>query len=694
MNITSAHSLWLAPLCLVLGIVCAWLLYRRSGEKHGWSRSLVLALSTLRAVAIAFIAFFLLEPMVRIWLTEVRKPVVVIAHDGSASLAAAGDTAALRTTYREALENLAVRVGEKYEVRSFTYGAGVSEGLNFDQREGQTDMDQVLHEVYDRFGGADLGAVILDGDGIYNRGRDPRFAAERLSVPVYTIALGDTTVRPDLALKAADHNRIAFLGNEVPVVARVEARHLAGARSRVSVSQGEAELAAKDLAVTGDPLFVEVPLLIKPTKPGLQRFTVALRPVEGEATLVNNNVDIYIDVVDDRQKVLLLAAAPHPDIAALRGALAKLEGYETTLAYAADFNGKAEDYDLIILHQLPSPQQGVQPLLQRAAERKVPLLFILGLRTDMAAFSATGAGVEVSGTRHMTADAQAVFNKEFSLFTITPEEARTYERLPPLQVPFGGYETTMGTMPLFTQRVGMVRTAYPLVAFKQDGERHLATVCGEGLWRWRLAEQQQDGTTDAFDKLIHKLTQFLALKVDKSRFRVSHAPEFAEGEAVILNAELYNASYELVNAADASVTLKDEEGKEYPYAFSRAGNAYRLDAGSLPAGRYTYTARTELDKERLTATGELLVKALMAERSSTVADHGLLADLAVKSGGRMVKPAELDSIVTVLGMREQLVSRSYRQASYSDLIGLRWLFFVLLALLAVEWILRRRTGAY
>ncbi len=39
-----------------------------------------------------------------------------------------------------------------------------------------------------------LGAVVLAGDGIYNQGVEPLFAASGLSVPIYTIALGDTVL--------------------------------------------------------------------------------------------------------------------------------------------------------------------------------------------------------------------------------------------------------------------------------------------------------------------------------------------------------------------------------------------------------------------------------------------------------------------------------------------------------------------
>lgn len=694
MTLTTAYSLWLAPLCVLLGVACAWLLYRGTRATNGWSARMQWLMGTLRAVVIALLAFFLLEPMVRIFLREVRKPVIVLAHDGSSSLLATGDTVALRTRYAQDLEKLAAELGDNYEVRPFTYGDAVTDGLRFDQHEAQTDIDQLFRTVQDRFAGPDLGAVIIDGDGIYNRGRDPRLAAEKLGVPVYTIALGDTTVRPDLVLRNVDHNRITYLGNEFPVVARVEARHLRGKATRVSVVHDGQEVAGKDLAITGDPLIVEVPLMVKAGASGLQRYTVRLRTVEGEVSEANNAQTIYIDVLDDRQKVLILAQAPHPDVAALRLAMAGLEGYATEVAYAGSFTGKIEEYDLVVLHQLPSSRAAIQPLLQRIVEKHIPTWTILGLNSDLSQVSELGAGVEVSGAQRTWTDAQAAVVPDFALFTLDPEDTRAYERFPPLQVPFGQYALGRGATALMTQKIGVVRTPYPLFAIRSQGERHAAITCGEGLWRWRLADQQQNATNAHFDKLVRKLVQYLALKQDKSRFRVRHAQEFAQNEPVALDAELYNASYERVNTPEATISLKDEDGKELAYTFSRTGDAYHLEAGALPAGRYGWTAGATLNGERLTAKGEFLVKPLVAEQLSSVADHALWQSIAARTEGIRVAPTALDQLVEAVRARKTLVPRSYAHASFSDLIGLRWLFFVLLALLTLEWALRRRNGSY
>lgn len=694
MSLTTSYSLWLTPLCIALGVAFAWLLYRRSSEQHGWSGPLVWSLGTARAVVIAALAFFLLEPMVRVFLREVRKPVVVIAHDGSSSLLATGDSAALRTSYRAALLGLQEKLADDYEVRAFTYGGDVKEGVDFAQQQVRTDIDHVFREVYDRFAGPDLGAVIIDGDGIYNTGRDPRLSAERLGVPVYTIALGDTTVRPDLVLRNVDHNRITYLGNEFPVVARVEARHFNGQRTRVSVQRDGKELVGKDLAVGADPLIVEVPFMVKADRPGLQRLVVRVEPREGEVNEENNEQTIHVDVLDDRQKILLLAQAPHPDVAALRESLAALEGYGTDVAYAATFTGTADEYDLIVLHQLPSAYAAIQPVLKRIVEKNIPTWTIIGQNTDFNQVNALDGGLAITNGQRMANDAQAGMNPDFALFTFEADDVRAFERFPPLQVPIGTYEPGRGASALMFQKVGVVRTGYPLMLFASQGERHSATLCGEGLWRWRLADQQLFNSHEHFDRLVHKTVAYLALKQDKSRFRVHHAQEFVQNDKVMIEAELYNASYEPVNTPEASIMLTDESGKDFAYTFSRKGTGYVLEAGVLPPGRYTWKAAATLDGERLAASGEFLVKELVAERLSTVADHALWAGIAARTQGLMTHADDVDRIAEAITSKKSILPRSYAHASFSDLIGLRWIFFVLLALLALEWALRRRSGTY
>ncbi|MFN3876096.1 MAG: hypothetical protein ACK4L7_09330, partial [Flavobacteriales bacterium] len=405
MSITTAHSPWLATLCLALGIGLAWWLYRRQPGREGLGPRLSLALGALRAAAIALIAFFLLEPMLRLMVREVRRPVVALLHDGSRSLLLAGDTAAQRGAYADELRALQERLGEAFQVRAFTYGAGLREGLHFGQEEEATDLALALREVGDRLGGPDLAAVIIDGDGIINRGRDPRLEAERLAAPVHVIALGDTTVRPDLAVQGVDHNRLCFLGNEAPVRARIMAHRLKGRRARITLKQGGRELASHEVAIAADPFLHESAFTVRPEEPGVRRYTIEVAALDDERGTANNTMDFFIEVLDGRQKVLVLGASPHPDLGALRLALGGMEGYEVELAMAQEFAGAPEAYDLLVLHQLPGPRADVGGLLERARAKGIPVLYVLGGQSGFEAYNAQQAGVRVSGARPAITDA-------------------------------------------------------------------------------------------------------------------------------------------------------------------------------------------------------------------------------------------------------------------------------------------------
>ena len=47
---------------------------------------------------------------------------------------------------------------------------------------------------------------------------------------------------------------------------------------------------------------------------------------------------------------------------------------------------------------------------------------------------------------------------------------------------------------------------------------------------------------------------------------------------------MYNAAYEAVPDAEVAIILKDEEGRDYPFAFNPASNGYSASAGMLPVG--------------------------------------------------------------------------------------------------------------
>ncbi|MCB9189996.1 MAG: hypothetical protein H6599_12035 [Flavobacteriales bacterium] len=191
------------------------------------------------------------------------------------------------------------------------------------------------------------------------------------------------------------------------------------------------------------------------------------------------------------------------------------------------------------------------------------------------------------------------------------------------------------------------------------------------------------------------MIQFLALKEDKSKFRVSSESEFLENEKVIFNAELYNDIYELVNESEVNITITNENGDEYPVkTFSKAGKSYRLDAGNFSPGKYNYKAVTSFNGKTYTVEGDFVVKELKVEFANTVADYSLLFNLADKTGGKLFSKDDFSALKEELKENNKIAAVSYVNQELTDVIKWKWILILILTLLSLEWFLRKRYGAY
>jgi len=87
------------------------------------------------------------------------------------------------------------------------------------------------------------------------------------------------------------------------------------------------------------------------------------------------------------------------------------------------------------------------------------------------------------------------------------------------------------------------------------------------------------------------------------------------------------------------------------------------------------------------------VTELQIESINLTANHSVLRKLSKNSGGEFYLPQELDKL------KESLLDREpqgviYTSESFLPIINLKWPFFLLLALLSVEWFIRKYNGAY
>jgi hypothetical protein len=226
----------------------------------------------------------------------------------------------------------------------------------------------------------------------------------------------------------------------------------------------------------------------------------------------------------------------------------------------------------------------------------------------------------------------------------------------------------------------------------QDGRKGIIT--GEGIWKWRLYDYARHKDHRHFNELINKTVQYLGLREQKKNFRVNHAADFSESQSLIFDAEVYNESYELVTDPEVEMTLKNEEGKQFPYVFNKAGKGYYLDAGKFPPGTYSWEARTTQGGRPLTDAGRFSISAINLEAMNTAADHQLLRQLSRDNGGEMFHPGEIDALAAQILDRDDIKPVTYTRKSYRDLLNDWRLLALIILLLTAEWFLRKRSGSY
>ena len=601
------------------------------------------------------------------------------------------DSAYYQEVYLKQIGNLQEKLKEKYEVKNFTFGEKVIEDGKVDYSQKITNIDNLFNELNNKFYNKNVGALILASDGVFNQGSNPIYASKTTNYPVYTIALGDTAIPKDIILKEAIHNKITFLGNQFPVDIYAETQQLKGEKTTLTISNNDKIIWTKNIDVSTNNMPINENVLLEAKIVGVKHYQIKLTAVKGEISLVNNVKDIYVEVLDGRQNILILANAPHPDVKSLKLSIEQNENYKVTTQFFKEFDSNIEPYSLVIIHQLPN---STPESIKKIIKGKTSVLYVLGSQTATNKLNEYDVGLTINNSRNKNNLVLPELIKDFPLFTLSETTIKKINSFPPILVPFGEYKSAGNSYVLINQKIGSVVTETPLLVFYQNEQKKVGVFTGEGLWKWRMQDYLKNNNQDAFNELINKTVQFLSVKEDNSKFRILTEDVFQENEEIIINAELYNDSYELVNEPEVSLQIIDEEKNNYQFNFNKTSTAYLLNAGILPAGFYHYTAKVNWGTKTYTENGKFQINPILLEANNTVANHQLLQNIATKSGGVLMQPKSIASIEKLINENKDITSIIYEEEDLKELINLKWIFFLLLILLSVEWFLRKRNGAY
>jgi hypothetical protein len=691
MNWTADFSFWWIFPWLIISIFLGIFLYRKTSWIKELTEKQRVLLIGLRTAVLFVLGVLLLGVLFESKSFRDEKPVFITLIDDSVSMLNYKDSNSVKKDISELQKKLKTRFGDRFDWVEAKLTKENNKASDFSGVE--TDLSGSLGEIRSNYYNRNVGGIMLISDGNYNKGVSPLYSAEKFNlIPFFTIGVGDTVAKKDQYIKQVTSNDFAFFKNQFPVEVDIESIKLQGKIARIDILRDGNVVATQKVNYEKSTYsFKQINFLLTADRLGVQRYSIRLQSLDGEYSLKNNQRDFYIEVLDSRSKVLILSSAPHPDVTAIKSVMDLDENLSVVTSLSKDWNKDTKDVDLVIWHE---PGLNYDPSIWSVLQQKnLPVLFIVGPNSKSKSISDLGLGLNVPSGQQ-TDEVEAKYNNSFLPFEISEELKSFFNYLPPLKSKFGQMNLPNGTDIFLYQRLGTIQKKDPLIFFGKRKDIKYGVIYGEGVWKWKLNDYVRNNNFDLFNEFLQKITQYLVVRQNSSPFIVTLPKRLTKADELLVKAEFYNESMELITTPSVKFQLKNEKGIENKLEFGKTGNSYRLNLGKLKPGSYDWKASTSFSGNRFEKKGRFIVEDIVLESLDNQANHGLLKQVAKVTNGEFTTLDDVDRLLNKIDKREDLVSMSYAESNFNDLIDLKWLFALLFLMIGVEWLLRRWWGGY
>ncbi|HEY9117812.1 MAG TPA: hypothetical protein VIN11_08295 [Roseivirga sp.] len=677
--------MWFIPLCLLVGLGYALILY---SKKTPWPKKTNAFLFTLRALMVSFLCFLLLGPLLNQINFFEEKPIVVLAIDDSASIRDVYDSLQFDQIKSgiKALESQLNSADYELRIRGINQYYERAEDIQFGAQS--TNLHNILKGIRQDFEQQNLVATLLTSDGIHNYGSSPQFLT--LNYPVFALALGDTVPAQDLSIKKINYNKIVYEGNQFPLIVDLFNNGYVGEEVFVDIVKNGTVIKTQSMNLDADQEINSFEFILDAEEIGIDTYQVRIRTKPGESSINNNLRTAIIEVVDSKQKILIAASSPHPDIKALRSVIEAKEGVEVQVFLSGITEETPEGpFDLIILHQLPKLTD--LPNWLESWLTTTNSWYISGV-DDLNSINRINPVITYNSFGQSDAVGPNI-NPNFELFNIDEDLKYRAANYPPVRAPYGNFELKNNASIYLFQKIGSAQTNRPLLTIYNGDDRKSAVFSGAGFWKWRLQENGQFEDSKLFDEIFGKLIQYLATKDDKRNFRVNTTDEtYFNTESIELITEVYNELFEKVYDynVDLKITNAAGETEEYNYVNSPTEN---FKVGGLDPGVYRFSASASIAGKREVAEGSFSVEELALEDIDLTANHQLLRNIAKNSGGEFYLFENYPLAITqIKELNPRPITKSNQRLS--PIINNPLWLIALVVLLSMEWFLRKYYGSY
>lgn len=689
-----------------------------------------LFLLVTRLLATIAVVFLLLQPSKIEEIPQVKtNRAVLIGMDTSKSMTQddEGGTTRLDAARKVLRDNgfLSGNSSDDVDIRLFQFDedaqAITPKAIESVNAEGDTtQFHKSISSMANSVSNTDIEAMILLSDGHdFELAGVARSAevARRKRFPIFAVPFGKTGKVRDIAVRIDNYQPYAYIKQETQISARLR---LIGCEYETITVQllRNGKLVKTQKVTVGEELEMPVIFAVKEPEVGQFQFEVKAVVTGEETDRNNNNAFTYLNVIDEKIRILILEGSPYWDTTFLQRSLFKNDKIEldAILAFAGkrarrirndNIRGELRipldpeeynQYDAIILgrslNRLIDPKLLADNLTKYVDEYGGTLIFSRGraLDDENEALADLEPVVYDSGGSSGGINLSVATNgKWVSAFKMIEDKLKTSDSLPSLIAARRTTESKTLAATLAEVQDEQTGETISVITHRRFGKGQVLNVNVAGLWKWAF-NSKSDEKNNVFDQFWDQLLVWLLSQSDvapKSEFGFrANQVNILLGEAIDFrltarNQESLNEVTPLkIYKDDQLVTLINWNPKQ-PKATSRSTQFKPNAAGH-------YEALADLPNGEQMAQ-KFLVFEERPELTEVATDIAYLTRLCKQSGGEILDRNDMAQLSRTLALNRQK-EQGEADTRITPIWDQFWVFFLILLLFAADWFMRRRWG--
>jgi uncharacterized membrane protein len=628
-------------------------------------------------------------------------------------------------------EPLIEKLSRDYDLRLIRFGtslepiaAGSLPGLQA-QDPGTRLVELLQAAARDR---AAQSAIVVFSDGIANGAQTSIEGMAPLPVPVFAVGVGEAQGFTDVRITKLGAPDFAFRSREFKIDLTIQASGMKGKTVPLFFNRGRNLITSRPVTIDDDLFEQKVTLAFTPKELGTHGFSVSIPAQAGEQITQNNHKDFKVDVRRDKIRILTLSGSPAWNYRFLRMAMKQdplielvsfvflrtptdsVDVPETQLSlipFPIDdiFLEELKNFDLIFLDDFSHRAYFNPVYLERVRDfvRDGGGLAMFG---GPRGFDSGGYGESaLREVLPVELDGKGVFEMRDALqAALTPAgKAHPITRLVPDPK---ANEEAWRKLPALTgmNQVRRVRgetllTAggAPLLAIGRHGKGRTLALMTDDAWRWNFIAVGNKQTPQHHLKLMRQAVRWLAQEPSFEQVQLQPIALSQPGEKVAIKLRVLKDDFTPTREASVQLRVFTPEGEPILVA-AAAGSEEGEYAGEFtPTREGTY---------RVEAEASLSGKGLGKDRSSFTAayfygeaDDGrprldLLKQIAESSKGEYIAIEDWNdkALERIAARLDSIAPSEIVEQRQTRLWSNLWPFAIMLALLSIEWWMRRKWG--